>query len=67
MAYVTIDGYIVRRTTEKALGIVKEGAGPQADPIWVPRACCESGDDLDVDDTDIIVFQNIAESKGLDF
>lgn len=28
--YVTLDGYEVRRTTEKAIGLVKEGAGYQA-------------------------------------
>lgn len=66
-SYVTLDGYIVRHTTEKAVALVKEGAGFQADLVWVPRSCCREGDALDTGDTDIECVEWKAESEGLDY
>lgn len=66
-SFVTIEGYQVRRTTEKAVGLVKEGAGPTDDLIWVPRSCCRDGDILAVDDTQIECMEYMADDKGLDY
>jgi hypothetical protein len=65
--FVTLEGYIVRRTTEKAIALVKEGAGYQADLIWVPRSCCHDGETLEIGDVDISCMQHMAEDKGLDW
>lgn len=67
MAYVTLEGYIVRRTTDKAVALVKEGAGPRADLIWVPRGWCRDGSELEEGDTDIMMFDDRADDKGLDY
>lgn len=66
-AKATLEGYIIRRTTEKAIGLVKEGAGYMADLVWVPRSCCTDGETLEVGDTDIECLLYIAEDKGLDY
>jgi hypothetical protein len=66
-AYVTIDGYVVRKTTDAAIAITKDVRPLPAEFIWVPKACCDSGYELDVGDTDIIVQQYIAVQKELDF
>lgn len=68
-AYVTLDGYQVRRVASSGLAValVKEGAGFQAELIWVPVSCCRDGDRLTVGDTDIEVMEFMAEQKGLDF
>jgi hypothetical protein len=65
--YAVLDGYIIRRTTEKAIALVKEGAGPMADLIWVPRGWCRDGDTLEVGDTDLMVFTDRAIEKNLDY
>ena len=67
MAYVTLEGYIVRRTTDKAIALVKEGAGFMADLTWVPRGWCQDGGNLEEGDTDIAVFEDRADEKGLDY
>lgn len=67
MAYVTVEGYIVRRVTEKAVALVKEGAGYQAELTWLPRGWCQDGDRLEVGDTGICVFEDRADEKGLDY
>ena len=67
MAYVTLEGYIVRRTTERAIALVKEGSGFMADLIWLPRGWCRDGDTLEEGDTDLIVFQDRADEKGLGY
>jgi hypothetical protein len=69
-AYVTLDGYVVRRTSEKAVGIAKDmpGLSAAAAPLtWLPRSACTDGDALDVGDTDIVCAEWIAEERGLDF
>jgi hypothetical protein len=65
---VTLEGYIVRRTTEKAIGIVKEDAGIQGgDLIWIPRSCCADGESIETGDTDLECALWKAEAEGLDF
>jgi hypothetical protein len=66
-SYVVLDGYEVRRTTEKAAALVKEGAGFQVDLIWVPRSCMRDGDTLETGDTDLECVSWKAEELGLDF
>jgi hypothetical protein len=68
-SYVTLDGYQVRRVASsgKAVALVKEGAGFQAELIWVPRSCCRDGDRLEVGDTDLEVMEHMADEKGLDY
>lgn len=63
--WTTIEGWEVRRATEKAVALVREGAGPMADLIWVPRSLCMDGENLAVGDTDIVVRDGIAIEKGL--
>lgn len=65
--YVTLDGYEVRRTTEKAIGLVKEGAGYQADLIWVPRGCIRDGDRVETGETDLECMEFKAVEKELHF
>ena len=70
-AYVTLDGYVVRRVTEKAVGIAKDTKNPmglpdRSDLVWLPRSACDQGDILDTGDTDIIVRESVADEKGLD-
>lgn len=67
VAHVTVEGYIVRRQTDRAVALVKEGAGWQAELIWVPRASCHGGEILEVGDTDLQINQNMADEKGLDY
>ena len=64
---VTLEGYIVRRTTGKAVALVKEGAGFMADLLWVPRALCRDGDRLEEGDTDLEVAEFKADELGLDY
>jgi len=64
--WVTLDGYVVRRTTAKAVGLTKEGAGYQADITWVPRGCMRDGDDLQEGDTDLECMEFKAVEKELD-
>lgn len=66
-AYVTLDGYIVRRKTDQALGIRKAKEDPMGEVIWVPRSTCRDGDILDVGDTDIECMEFMAEQKDLDY
>lgn len=63
--YVTLEGYSIRRTTDKAIGLVKEGVGRQGNLIWIPRSCCRDGDTLETFDTDIEVQEWKAEELGL--
>jgi hypothetical protein len=65
--FVTLEGYIVRRTTEKAVALVREGAGYQADLIWVPRSMCREGERIDVHETDLEVAKFVADDRGLDY
>ena len=63
--WTTIEGWEVRRVTEKAIALVKEGVGPLAELTWVPRSMCLDGDELAIGDTDIVVRSGIAVEKGL--
>ncbi len=65
--YVTLDGYVVRRVTEKSIAVAKVAFGASGDLTWLPRSMCEDGENLDIGDTDISVVENIAEERGLDF
>jgi hypothetical protein len=61
MAYVSLDGYIVVRTTEQAV-LLRDRSGRDT---WIPRSQCEDGDALDIDDTDICVASWFASREGL--
>ena len=63
-AYVTLDGYTVRLTRETAIAITKTDF-PLDTYVWLPRAACRDGDDLEKGDTDIVVRADMADSKGL--
>jgi hypothetical protein len=70
-AYVTLDGYAVRRVTKKAVRIAKDTKDPmglpdRSDLAWLPRSACAEGDIPDIGDTDIMVRESVAEEKGLD-
>jgi hypothetical protein len=65
-AYVTLDGYVVRKTTELAVGIGKVD-NAFAVLTWLPRSACEDGDALDLGETDIVCRESLAEEKGLDW
>ena len=69
MGFVTLEGYIVRRATELAVGLIKADAPlPGMAPItFVPRSCCRDGDHLEEGDTDLEVYENIASDKNLDY
>ena len=67
MAYVVLEGYEIRRETEKAFGLCKEGAGFQVDLVWVPKACCRDANTLSKGDTDLEVYQSVADEKELDY
>lgn len=64
--FVTLNGYVVARTTDKAIAIVK-ASQLASDWTWLPRSMCDDGHVLDVGDTDISVRENMAEEKGLDW
>lgn len=63
--YVTLNGYVVKHATERAIGIVKE-ASYNNDATWIPRRWVDNTDVLSVGDTDIIVARWKAEEEGLD-
>jgi hypothetical protein len=65
-AYVTLDGYVVRKTTELAVGIGKADNAFAA-LTWLPRSGCEDGDALDLGETDIVCREFLAEEKELDW
>ena len=65
-AYVTLEGYVVRRTTELVIGISRMDE-PFAPLAWLPRSACDQGEHLVEGDDDIVVRESIAEEKGLDF
>jgi len=69
MRYVSLDGYIVRRATERAVGLIKSSAPmPGLAPIaWLPRGWCRNGDILEEGDTDIECFDERADEKNLDY
>ncbi len=62
--YVTLNGYVVKHATERAIGIVKE-ASYNNDATWIPRRWVDNTDVLSVGDTDIIVARWKAEEEGL--
>ena len=64
--YVSLDDYEIRFSTERAIGIVK-AENPFDDPVWIPRSVCESGDDLNEGDTDIVVARWKADELDLDY
>ena len=64
--FVTLDGYTVRRVTEKAIGITKTNQ-PLDELIWLPRSLCEEGDRLEQGDTDISVKEFKAQELDLDY
>src|SRR5690348_16453945 len=55
--HVTLDGYIVRATTDLAVGVAKakSSLGREEALTWLPRSMCDDGDSLKKDDTDIVV------------
>ena len=65
-AYVAIDGYVVKKVTEKTIGVVK-ASNPFGELVWLPRSTCADGDMLDLGETDISVAEWLAEDRGLDF
>lgn len=68
--YVTLDGYVVRRTTPGAVGLAKAQVGLVNGGeriVWVPRSLCEDGFGLEEGDTDIVVQEWKAEQEGLDY
>ena len=65
-AYVTLEGYVVRRTTDLAVGI-NPADEPFAPLAWLPRSVCDQGEYLVEGDDDIVVRESVAEEKGLDF
>jgi len=64
--YVTLDGYIVKAATEKAIGLCKEG-DDSGDLIWLPRSTCQDGDDITRGDEDVCVIEWKADQMGLDY
>lgn len=66
MTWATLDGYVVARTTEKAVAVAKAKA-PAEDWTWLPRAMCMDGDTLAIGDTDISIRESMADEKGLDW
>lgn len=52
-AYVTLDGYVVKRATEKAVGLAK-ASEPFGELTWLPRSACTDGDTLGIGDTECI-------------
>ena len=73
-AYVTLDGYVVKRTTDKAIGIAKAIKDPLAarmaartELAWLPRSCMHDSDQVDEGDTGLIVREDMADEKGLDY
>src|ERR1700679_2820578 len=64
-AYVTLDGYVVRKTTELAVG-VRKADNAFAALTWLPRSACTDGDTLDLGDEDIDCRESLAEEKGLE-
>ncbi|MBU6430715.1 MAG: hypothetical protein KGR26_16975 [Cyanobacteria bacterium REEB65] len=68
--YASLDGYVIRRTTEGAVGIAKAQLGlvnGGEHLTWIPRSLCEDGFRLEVGDTDILVETWKAEQEGLDY
>lgn len=63
--WATLDGYEVRYTTERAVGLAKATDDPDSSLIWVPRAMCQDGETLEKGHTDIIVQETMADAKGL--
>lgn len=60
-SYDILEGEI-KATTEKAVMIVT----PDGAPVWVPRSCCEGGDDLDIGDDDPLVATWWLRKEGRD-
>ena len=59
--FVTLDGYVVRHATPRAVLLVKGTT-----EAWVPKSMCENGDELAAGDTDVSVAKWVAEREGLD-
>jgi hypothetical protein len=66
MSWATLNGYLIVGKTDKAVAIRKVG-NHNADWIWLPRGWCQDGDSLDVGDTDLVVYENRADEKDLDW
>lgn len=64
--YVTLDSYIVERTTEKALGLRKAKQMPGLALTWVPRSVVEDGENIDIGEQDLSCAEWFAEKEGLD-
>jgi hypothetical protein len=64
--FVTLDGYMVAGTTTKAVAVRKAKDLASA-WHWLPRSMCDGGEVLEVGDTDIVVRENMAEEKGLNW
>lgn len=62
MPFVSIDGYIVKRETDRAVLVVKAGH-----EVWIPRSVIDQGEVADVGDTDLSVEQWFAKRTSLDF
>lgn len=67
--WATLDGYVVVRTTDKAVGLAKSSdvIDRRTELTWIPRGWCQDGDMLKEGDTDVTMFESQAEAKGLDF
>lgn len=63
MAYVLIDGYIVKRAQDKAVLVVKAGG----QEVWIPRSLIEQGDAADVGETDLAVQEWFVLRNSLDY
>jgi len=66
--WTTIDGYIVVKETEKAVGLAKSANVIDRNTalVWVPRSCCQDGERLEEGDEDITVATWFVEKEGLD-
>lgn len=64
---VTLDGYVVRNVTEKAVRVVKAGGGQGVDEAWIPKSLIQDGDTLLIGDTDIVLPLWKAGELNLDY
>lgn len=67
--HVVLDGYVVRRTTDAAVGIAKATVplGRREELTWIPRSCCLDGEALEVGSDDLMIASWKAEQEGLDY
>ena len=68
--YVAIDGYVVKVTRDKSIGIVKAKVADierYPELIWLPISQVENGELVVEGDTDLSVASWLAEDRELDY